>query len=98
METPRPAVLSLDEREARCTGAREKLGDVLGRPTVTLAISGETVATDGLKTTASVRERLAEKASCSPGCVVMLKDGEALSAALRPIRFSLFVLGSAFWS
>ena len=73
-------MLSLDEREARCQGAREPLGEVFGDAMVTLALSGETIETHGLRTTASVRERLAEKASCSPGIVVLLRDGKPLSA------------------
>ena len=63
METPRPAALSLDEREARCAGAREKLGDVLGPATFTM-VSGESLEIQAA-TTVSVRASLAEKAGCS---------------------------------
>ena len=83
METPRATVLPLDVLERRAHGVREPLGEVFGGAMVTLALSGDTVAMDGLKTTASVRERLAERASRSPCCVVLLKDGEPLSAGLN---------------
>ena len=96
METPRPAVLSLDEREARCAGAREKLGDVLGPATFTM-VSGESLEIQAA-TTVSVRASLAEKVGCSQADVLLLKGEEFLSNALRPIRFSLFDLGSALWS
>ena len=95
METPRPAVLSLDEREARCAGAREKLGDVLGPATFTM-VSGESLEIQAA-TTVSVRASLAEKVGCSQADVLLLKGEEFLSDALRPIRFSLFA-GSALWS
>ena len=81
METPRAAVLSLDEREARCKGSREPLGDVLGLATLTLGLSGETYQIEAT-TTAAVRADLAEKAACSQADVWLLKGKDFLSNAL----------------
>ena len=78
MESPRATILPLELREARCSGTREPLGDVIGAPVLTMALSGETVELDA-KSTMELRTQLAQRAAVSPADVCLLKDGELLT-------------------
>ena len=78
MESPRATILPLELREARCSGTREPLGDVIGAPVLTMALSGETLELRA-KSTMEIRTQLAQKAAVSPAGVVLLKDGEVLT-------------------
>ena len=77
MESPRPTTLSLDARRARCSGVREPLGDVLGEPVLTMALTGEKLQIRG-KTTADVRKELADTACLSPAYVCLVRGNDAL--------------------
>ena len=79
MESPRPTVLALDERMDRCNGTREPLGEVMGKPRFTKAITGETIPEIKAKSTKGVREELAGLSWCSPADVILLSGGEILS-------------------
>ena len=69
----------MDERLQRCNGAREPLGEVMGSPRLTNAITGKIILEIKAKTTKSVRDELAGFNWCSPADVVLLKAGETLS-------------------
>ena len=77
--TPRPSYLPLDARMERCSGVREPLGEVLGIPCFTNAISGETISEIHANTTLGIRERLAELYQCPSSDVVLLKSGEVVN-------------------
>ena len=77
MESPRPTILSLDAHRARCSGSREPLGDVLGVPVLTMALTGEKLHIRG-KTTADVRKELEDKACVSPAYVCLVRGNDAL--------------------
>ena len=77
--TPRATKLSLDERMERCSVVRDPLGEVLGKPYFTYAITGEAIPDICEKTTLGIRERLANLHRCSITDVVFLKSGEILS-------------------
>ena len=79
MESPRPTALALDERLQRCTGLREPLGEVMGNPVFTCAVSGEVIPEIRAKTTKGVREELAGLNCCSAADIVLLKAGEVVN-------------------
>ena len=79
MDSPRPTVRPLDERLQRCTGLREPLGEVMGNPVFTCAVSGEVIPEIRAKTTKGVREELAGLNCCSAADIVLLKAGEVVN-------------------
>ena len=81
-QSPRPTVLALDERMDRCNGTREPLGEVVGNPIFTNAITGEAIFQITANTTKSVRNELAEISWCSPADVVRVLGINVLTETL----------------
>ena len=58
---------------------REPLGEVMGNPVFTCAVSGEVIPEIRAKTTKGVREELAGLNCCSAADIVLLKAGEVVN-------------------